>query len=438
MKSLFFILIFISTTVAFAEGKKVAVVKMLRGEVEVLTLGKTTKLKVEDWVEDGATVKTLEKSMVKLIFLDKSQMNIGPNSEMKIEKFSGTDAGVIDLVKGQIRSQVSKDYLQIKDKDKSKLFIKTPNAVMGVRGTDFLITTNGPSTVTLLFEGSIVLNKLSPGSSNNTNRLEDMVNRGVRLHPGDFSKVNDQMPQPTIPARMNQQQLEKLEKNDTFDSRSPSSASNTEAKTVVPEGLSGAAVSNDATALKTEVAQVVGAASPAPEATAAAFADANGYIKGDQVKPANGSFVHIESGVIIPPGDDSILDANTNTYIPGPNSGKVAADGSYIPPANVEITSEGKILVVTTTSSGQKQVVEKPAPSVVKAEAPRSVASTSGPAGAASPSVVQKPRASDPFNPGGLAPVARPAPSGGVPDVNQAVQQNNFGPVMRTFRPRQD
>ena len=34
------------------------------------------------------------------------------NSEMKIESFSGKDSGVIDLVKGKIRSQVTKDYLQ--------------------------------------------------------------------------------------------------------------------------------------------------------------------------------------------------------------------------------------------------------------------------------------------------------------------------------------
>jgi hypothetical protein len=136
----FLILIALMTTSAWA-SKKVAIVKLLKGEVDVLTLGKTTKLKVEDWVEDGSVVKTGEKSFVKLVFIDKSQMNIGPGSEMKIEKFGEKDSGVIDLVKGKIRSQVTKDYLQM-DRNKSKLFIKTPNAVMGVRGTDFLISTN--------------------------------------------------------------------------------------------------------------------------------------------------------------------------------------------------------------------------------------------------------------------------------------------------------
>src|SRR5690606_31022450 len=161
MKSLCVLIFFILLSIAsaWAEEQKVAVVKLLKGEVDVLNMGKTTKLKAEDWVEAGAVVKTAEKSFVKLVFIDKSQMNIGPNSEMKIESFSGKDAGVIDLVKGKIRSQVTKDYLQMKDKDRSKLFIKTENAVMGVRGTDFMISTNGKNTSVVLFEGEVVFNK---------------------------------------------------------------------------------------------------------------------------------------------------------------------------------------------------------------------------------------------------------------------------------------
>lgn len=46
---------------AFAAAKKVAVVKLLRGDVNVLTLGKTTKLSANEWVEDGAIIKTAGK-----------------------------------------------------------------------------------------------------------------------------------------------------------------------------------------------------------------------------------------------------------------------------------------------------------------------------------------------------------------------------------------
>ncbi|MFY7992891.1 MAG: FecR family protein [Bacteriovoracaceae bacterium] len=348
---------------AFA-GKKVAVVKMLRGEVNVLTLGKTSKLNVNDQVEDGSVIKTGEKSFAKIVFTDQSQMNIGPVSEMKIEKFSGDDSGVIDLVKGKIRSQVTKDYLQMKDKDKSKLFIKTPNAVMGVRGTDFMISTNGQNTATVLFEGEIVFNKLDNKQGLTSDRLEAIVDAGVRMQPGEFSVVERARPEPTIPSVLNVQQLEVLEKNQNFESdRAPQAAVEEVPQTsVVPGGLSGQAVSNNPDALKQEIAQV-GAATDG--AKSASTSNAEGYVQGDKVKPANGSFVHVESGIIIPPGPGAVLDKNTNTYIPNPEMGKVGNDGSYLPPKNVEITNDGKILVMARDASGAQVIKEVSAPSPV-------------------------------------------------------------------------
>jgi hypothetical protein len=362
MNSFFILIVMLFSLSAFAQTK-VAVVKLIRGEADVLTLGKTTKLKVDDWVENGSVIKTAEKSFVKLIFIDKSQMNVGPNSEMKIESFSGKDSGVIDLVKGKIRSQVTKDYLQIKDKDKSKLFIKTNNALMGVRGTDFMISTNGVNTSTVLFEGEIVFNKLDDKGSLSSAKMEEIVDKGVRMYPGEFSVQEANRPMPTVPSLLNVQQREHLEKNSEFNSdRSPSNANNEASKSVVPAGLNGSLVSNSPEVLKNEVAQIA----PTEVATAApSSGDADGFVKGDQVKPTNGSFVHIDSGVIIPPGPGSVLDTNTNTYIPGSDSGKVATDGSYIPPKNVEITDDGKILVAVKDSTGAVVVKEVPPPAPV-------------------------------------------------------------------------
>lgn len=363
MNSIFIIVVMLFSLSAFAQSK-VAVVKLIRGEADVLTLGKTTKLKVDDWVENGSVVKTAEKSFVKLIFIDKSQMNVGPNSEMKIESFTGKDSGVIDLVKGKIRSQVTKDYLQMKDKDKSKLFIKTNNALMGVRGTDFMISTNGVNTSTVLFEGEIVFNKLEDRGSLSSAKMEEIVDRGVRMYPGEFSVQEANRPMPTVPSILNVQQREHLEKNSEFNSdRSPSNVNTESAKSIVPEGLNGALVSNSSEVLKNEVAQVASAQVSA--AAVPASHDPEGFVKGDQIKPTNGSFVHIDSGVIIPPGPGAVLDKNTNTYIPGSDSGKVATDGSYIPPKHVEITESGKILVAVKDGTGAVVVKEVPPPSPV-------------------------------------------------------------------------
>lgn len=355
----------------FADAKKVAVVKLIKGEADVLTLGKTTKLKMQDWVEDGAVVKTAEKSFVKLVFIDKSQMNVGPNSEMKIEKFDGKDSGVIDLVKGKIRSQVSKDYLQIQDKDKSKLFIKTPNAVMGIRGTDFMISTNGKNTSAVLFEGEVVFNRLDARSETSGSRLEEIVDRGVRMMPGEFSVVEQNRNQPTVPALLNIQQKEALEKAESFESeRGPSNTDGGEdvtakAKSVVPEGLSGEVTANTSEVLKKEVSQ-----GDANNQGNDKSSNPNGFVDGDKVKPTNGSFLHVDSGIIIAPGSDSVLDSNTNTYIATSSSGTVASNGDYTPPANIEITKGGEILAKIVGTDGKPQIVSIPIPPPIMSTIP--------------------------------------------------------------------
>lgn len=345
----FFYLILLIPSLTWAQGK-IALVKLIRGEVVAMANGKSVVLKVDDWVSRGQVIKTAEKSFVKLIFIDKSHMNLGPNSEMKIEDYNGKKTGILDLVKGKIRSQVTKDYLQIQDKERSKLFIKTNNAVMGVRGTDFLISTNGVNTTTILFEGEVLLNKLDIKGVSDPDRLEEIVDRGVRIMPGEFSVVELERSVPTVPALLNIQQRELLERNvDMETEREPSNTEEVSVKSVVPKGLNGETVSNSTEILKKEVYEFTDKNLPNNQSSVSA----EGYVDGDKIKPANGSIVHIDSGVIIPPDKGAVLDLNTNTFIPGKDIGKISASGNYVPPKNVEITPEGKILVAIKNDKGE-------------------------------------------------------------------------------------
>ena len=415
MKLLLLFMILMQSAAVLAQGN-IAIVKIVRGEVSLLMSGKTTTLKVDDWIQNGAMVKTAEKSFVKLVFVDKSQMNIGPASEMRIESFTGKDSGVIDLVQGKIRSQVSKDYLQIKDKNKSKLFIKTKNAVMGVRGTDFLISTNGVNTSTILFEGEVVFNKLEDRGEVSPQKLEEIVDRGVRIFPGEFSVMEGNRSIPTVPSLLNIQQRERLEKNQELSSdRSPSNSGGEVTKTIVPEGLSGQVVSSRPEALKKELNQVSSQQNSRPSASAP-----EGFVKNDQLKPANGSFVHIDSGVIIPPGKGAALDSNTNTFIPGPDSGRVSADGNYIPPKNMEITNEGKIFVAAPDASGSmvvRQILPPPPVMRVNSVAPQDPTNQVTRPGL--------PRADIPL-PGAGQMDTRFIPNGGIPNVNAPERKTDF------------
>lgn len=421
MNSLFVMIVMLFSLSAFAQTK-VAVVKLIRGEADVLTLGKTTKLKVDDWVENGSVVKTAEKSFVKLIFIDKSQMNVGPNSEMKIESFSGKDSGVIDLVKGKIRSQVTKDYLQMKDKDKSKLFIKTNNALMGVRGTDFMISTNGVNTSTVLFEGEIVFNKLENRESLSSAKMEEIVDKGVRMYPGEFSVQEANRPMPTVPSLLNVQQRERLEKNSEFNSdRSPGNAQNESVKSVVPAGLNGNLVSNSSDVLKKEVGSIESVSTD--KVSTQKNVDPAGYVKGDELKPANGSSLHVETGVIVAPAPDSVLDPNTNTYVAGTGVGSIAADGSYIPRPDQEILPNGEIVQKVPNNDGSDSIVPVIlGDPVLKPESPQMPNIVDGP----TPSVLPvEPVPSDiPLPQPGMD--SRFAPTGGIMNVNDPTKGSGF------------
>ncbi len=315
--TLFFILLFFMSSFAFA-GNKAAIVKIVKGEAFLVSGKSNIKLKLNDWIEAGATIKTSKKSFIKLVFIDKSQMNIGPSSEIKVARFDRKDAGVIDLVRGKIRSQVSKDYLQIDGKNRSKLFIKTPNAVMGIRGTDFLISTTGKNTAAILFEGSVVFNRLTDRKLLDSAKLDDIVDRGVRMFPGEFSAVGGNGA-PTIPALLNVQQREKLEKNRSFVKNNKSIGNSR--RSIVPAGLSGSVVSSKPSIdLPKKDSSIVRASS-----------NPDYFEKNGQIKPANGSFVLIDTAQVIQPGQDAVLDEATNTYVASSATGEVKLDGSFAP-----------------------------------------------------------------------------------------------------------
>jgi hypothetical protein len=157
MKTGFMSVVLLLSFIVFAAEGDVAKVIILKGSVKVKLKDNTVKtLKKGDWVPEGAQVKTEAKSFVKLLFIDKSQMNLGPNSQMIINKFPKKKAGIITLMKGSLRSKVSKDYMQM-DKTGEKLYIKTKTAAMGVRGTDFEVGFNNGITTTNLYEGALVV-----------------------------------------------------------------------------------------------------------------------------------------------------------------------------------------------------------------------------------------------------------------------------------------
>lgn len=93
-------------------------------------------------LECSDIIVTRKRSRVK-IALVRSVITIGPNSRMRLDKYSPKprEPKVVDLVYGQVRAFFRNDKKEKADKDAEANFkVQTKAAVMGVRGTDFFVS----------------------------------------------------------------------------------------------------------------------------------------------------------------------------------------------------------------------------------------------------------------------------------------------------------
>lgn len=105
----------------------------------------------------GAWLRTRPGARARVVFANGDQMNVGPASFFKIEAPAGKGQEM-DLRYGLVRSIISKKG------PRSRFKVRTSSAVMGVRGTDFVVESNSLTSLTLI-RGAVELRKTEkPGS----------------------------------------------------------------------------------------------------------------------------------------------------------------------------------------------------------------------------------------------------------------------------------
>ncbi len=144
------------------------VMMVVKGDIKVTGAdGKIEAGKVGKKVSAGDTILAGADSRAKIVMADKNVINVSPDSKIVIEKYEndGKDKKNVELnvVYGKVRASVEQKY----DGDKSKFNIKTPSAVAGVRGTDFLMGYNqGTKTAQVItFSGSVAVGQPGPGGT---------------------------------------------------------------------------------------------------------------------------------------------------------------------------------------------------------------------------------------------------------------------------------
>jgi hypothetical protein len=112
-----------------------------------------------DALEYDSYIRTLPGARARLVFPNGDQFNVGPASFFKIEKGGSAGKGksegdTLKMDYGMVRAIISKGG------PRSNFRVRTPSAVMGVRGTDFVVEgSSGPGhgTSLTLIRGAVAL-----------------------------------------------------------------------------------------------------------------------------------------------------------------------------------------------------------------------------------------------------------------------------------------
>lgn len=161
MATLFFAaVIFCFSLSGLANASEVGSFVDIKGRVDLLTTEQLRPIvsKVGDKVSTGDIVRTKSKSEARIVFIDKSSLQIAPSTRFKIEEFD-VDSNeskrnvVIRSFRGMLRSVVPKGY----NEGGFRYEIKTPTLIAAVRGTEFITVISGPplSTDVLALSGRV-------------------------------------------------------------------------------------------------------------------------------------------------------------------------------------------------------------------------------------------------------------------------------------------
>jgi hypothetical protein len=127
-------------SVANADNTRVAQIKTVAGQAEIVRSGVRTVARVGDLLYEKDTIETGPDGSIGMTFIDNTVMSSGPDSQIVLEdyKFNSSNfkgSMLADMNRGTV-SMISGDIAR---SSPGAMKVKTPTAILGVRGTRFVI-----------------------------------------------------------------------------------------------------------------------------------------------------------------------------------------------------------------------------------------------------------------------------------------------------------
>ena len=161
------------------------------GEVAALIPSATRNAqptKVKDEIDWNDLLKTAKSGRVRAGLADGSILSVGSDSELRVVQHDATSQQTsLELDYGKVRNQVTNIT-----KAGGKYELKTPNAVIGVIGTDFFTEFKGNKTTVICYKGKVKVTPL--GKILKTSGQSSSADNSVTLTDGQMVVITNAIP----------------------------------------------------------------------------------------------------------------------------------------------------------------------------------------------------------------------------------------------------
>ncbi|WP_409478340.1 FecR domain-containing protein [Pseudobdellovibrio sp. HCB154] len=206
MKKLILILLVSGSVSQALAGETYGLMMIVKGQVQVAKLKEQPMgAKVGTKVYPQDTIITGKDSRAKIVMSDRNIINVLPDTKLRIDQYISElkEKNVrLSLIEGKVRTNVEQKY----DNNENRFEIKTPSAVVGVRGTQFATSYKRATNVTAVttFRGEVIFRGLDALSNKQTEAV--MVRRGETSENFDGK-------QPGTPVKMNPVEFKRVDKD---------------------------------------------------------------------------------------------------------------------------------------------------------------------------------------------------------------------------------
>jgi ferric-dicitrate binding protein FerR (iron transport regulator) len=144
--------------------------------------------KVNDSLEWNDLLKTEQKGRMRASLTDGSILSVGSNSELRVVQHDAASQQTsLEMNLGKVRSKVVKVT-----QPGGKFEMKTPNAVIGVIGTDFYVSYNGTQTTVICYTGKVWVAPI--GNAKVVKNSGDSSQNQIEVSAGQMVVISSEIP----------------------------------------------------------------------------------------------------------------------------------------------------------------------------------------------------------------------------------------------------